>query len=250
MAALEFRVEDATAATAENAAQAAISAADAAMKRLNKRFSGRLETAIRGSRAEFNEFMSTTYRAIVVLEDTGSVAQFLSGRGVKVHGNVTNKYQALVRVFVDTPHSWIRSAATKRAEVIALARLQGVTPEDFPEWQKKWPVEKACAKYLALRNQTPETQYEEAPREAGPTERLDHASLPVLASIQLDGSVNGIDGETSPASDAELAGTTSTPDESVIQADFEVLLQAWNATCEAAHERLLRHVSQQARGMP
>jgi hypothetical protein len=106
----------------------------------------------RSTAPDFGRAVSQMYAASVALETAGTVQSFLDERGVKPHGNVKNQHTLLVHAFVGSVHRGLKSALCKRAAVIALARRHDVAPEDFDEWRKVWPIERACEEFRRLTN--------------------------------------------------------------------------------------------------
>ena len=89
----------------------------------------------------------TAYRAI---EAAGCRDQFLAARKIRIHGNTKNVCYPVFLAFTRTTHPWLRDRVCKYAEVGALAVHHAVSAEDFPEWLKRNPIEKACAEYRKI----------------------------------------------------------------------------------------------------
>lgn len=90
------------------------------------------------------------YRAYCAITATGSQAEFLAERQIKIHGSTKNECYPIFRAFTKGAHPWLRNRVCKYAEVAALATHEGVSPEAFPDWLKRHPIEKACAEYRRI----------------------------------------------------------------------------------------------------
>jgi hypothetical protein len=63
-------------------------------------------------------------------------------------------------------HPWLRDRVCKYAEVGALAVLHAVSAEDFPEWLKRNPIEKACAEYRKIKRDLDKSKRDDEMRRA------------------------------------------------------------------------------------
>jgi hypothetical protein len=91
--------------------------------------------------------MAPIYRVAVALTQANELEGFLTSRGIKPHFNVKNPCASILLAFSSKSHPACRSAFCKRASVLALALHQAVDPEQFPDWQGQWPLEKACVEW-------------------------------------------------------------------------------------------------------
>jgi hypothetical protein len=90
------------------------------------------------------------YRAYCAITATGGQAEFLAERQIKIHGSTKNECYPIFRAFTKGAHPWLRNRVCKYAEVAALAIHEEVSPEAFPGWLKRHPIEKACAEYRRI----------------------------------------------------------------------------------------------------
>jgi hypothetical protein len=138
----------------ENAAAAAfgapVAAAETALQELCERAGKNLARADLRISAEFDDVMPQVYAAIVSLEESGSCEAFLAARGIKTHGNVRNAVSPVLRALANTKHKHMRAWLAKYACVIALARREGISPNEFLGWRKSVTVEEACKKWREL----------------------------------------------------------------------------------------------------
>jgi hypothetical protein len=145
------------AASEENSAQALIQRAFLAL--------GVLDAELRTDTAKFERkndkpieaFFSIMYAAIVAIDESGGTEAFLASRGIRANGNVKNPYFLIVRAFADSTCAFLQGRLCKKAQVIQLARLQDVKPNEFEKWKKLWPIERACVE-LRRRSNSPRQQ--------------------------------------------------------------------------------------------
>lgn len=131
----------------ENVAQAAklIAEADRAVQSCNEVLQDQLEKV--GRKVPTEKTVAVIYSAYCAISATGAQAQFLAERQIKVHGSTQNECYPIFRAFTRTAHPWLRDRVCKYAQVAALAVHQKVVPEEFPDWLKRHPIEKACREY-------------------------------------------------------------------------------------------------------
>jgi hypothetical protein len=113
------------------------------------------------------------YAAIVAIDESNGTEAFLANHGIRTHGNVKNPYFLMVSAFADSACALLQGRLCKKAQVIQLARLQDVKPNDFEKWKKLWPIERACEE-LRRRNNSPRQQKKDS-------------SVPKLATRGLTG---------------------------------------------------------------
>lgn len=136
---------------AENVAQAAklmIAEADRAVQSCNEVLRDQLEKV--GRKVPTEKTVALIYTAYCAIAATGSQAQFLAERQIKVHGSTKNDCYPVFRAFTRTSHPWLRDRVCKYAQVAALAVHGKVAPETFPDWLKRNPIEKACREYRRI----------------------------------------------------------------------------------------------------
>jgi hypothetical protein len=142
---------NADAGNTENVAQAAklmIAEADRAVQSCNEVLRDQLEKV--GRKVPTEKTVAVIYTAYCAISATGSQAQFLAERQIKVHGSTKNDCYPIFRAFTRTAHPWLRDRVCKYAQVAALAVYQKVAPEAFPDWLKRNPIEKACGEYRRI----------------------------------------------------------------------------------------------------
>jgi hypothetical protein len=113
------------------------------------------------------------YAAMVAIDESNGTEAFLANHGIRTHGNVKNPYFLMVSAFADSACALLQGRLCKKAQVIQLARLQDVKPNDFEKWKKLWPIERACEE-LRRRNNSPRQQKKDS-------------SVPKLATRGLTG---------------------------------------------------------------
>jgi hypothetical protein len=150
----------------ENVAQAAklmIAEADRAVQSCNEVLRDQLEKV--GRRVPTEKTVAVIYTAYCAISATGSQAQFLAERQIKVHGSTKNDCYPIFRAFTRTAHPWLRDRVCKYAQVAALAVHEKVAPETFPDWLKRHPIEKACREYRRImRDRNKSERYEHLQR--------------------------------------------------------------------------------------
>jgi hypothetical protein len=97
------------------------------------------------------------YRAIwFLLLNPNEQISFLKHSRIRVHGNTINKVYPLLKAFApkDPEKRAFTAALCKLAEVFALAKIEEVEPEQFPEWRKnKGGIDKICSQYRKLKRE-------------------------------------------------------------------------------------------------
>ena len=135
----------------ESVAQAAklmIAEADRAVQSCSEVLCDQLEKV--GRKVPTEKTVAVIYTAYCAIAATGSQAQFLADRQIKVHGSTKNACYPVFRAFTRTAHPWLRDRVCKYAQVAALAVHEKVAPEKFPDWLKRNPIEKACREYRRI----------------------------------------------------------------------------------------------------
>lgn len=100
-----------------------------------------------GRKARFESVVIPIYTAYCAMAESKSGTQFLADRDIKAHGNTKNEFYPYFLAFTKAAHPWLRDSLCKYAAVAALARLEEVPPQEFGDWLKTHPIEKACAEY-------------------------------------------------------------------------------------------------------
>lgn len=134
----------------------AIAEADNAVRSCNERLVREIENV--GATMPTAGVVAGIYTAYCAIEATGHREQFLAERGIKIHGNTQNECYPVFRAFTNKVHSWLRDRVCKYATVAALARHQNVSPDDFPEWLKRHPIEIACNEYRQIKAELEEAK--------------------------------------------------------------------------------------------
>jgi hypothetical protein len=134
-----------------NKMKLAIEGADEAIRACNERLLTEIEAA--GHVLPTGTIVARIYTAYCAIEGGGGQEQFLAERGIKIHGNTKNACYPVFQAFTKKAHSWLRDRVCKYATVAALARHENVSPGDFPEWQKRHPVEVACEEYRKIKSE-------------------------------------------------------------------------------------------------
>ena len=130
-----------------------IAEADRAVQACNEVLRDQLEKV--GRKVPTEKTVAVIYTAYCAISATGSQAQFLAERQIKIHGSTKNDCYPIFRAFTRTAHPWLRDRVCKYAQVAALAVHEKVAPEAFPDWLKRHPIEEACREYRRiLREQT------------------------------------------------------------------------------------------------
>lgn len=132
-----------------NKMKIAIAGADDAIRACNERLLIEIEAA--GGGLPTGTIVASIYAAYCAIEAAGGREAFLAERGIKIHGNTKNECYPVFQAFTKTSHAWLRDRVCKYATVAALARHENVSADDFPEWQKRHPVEVACDKYRKIK---------------------------------------------------------------------------------------------------
>ena len=146
----------------ENVAQAAklmIAEADRAVQSCNEVLRDQLEKV--GRKVPTEKTVAVIYSAYCAIAATGSQAQFLAERQIKVHGSTKNDCYPVFRAFTRSAHPWLRDRVCKYAQVVALAVNQKVAPEAFPDWLKRHPIEKACREYRRIMREQTKSERDE-----------------------------------------------------------------------------------------
>ncbi|MCX7321291.1 MAG: hypothetical protein NT113_18020 [Hyphomicrobiales bacterium] len=135
----------------DNVAQAAklmIAEADRAVQSCNEVLHDQLAKV--GRKVPTENIVAVIYTAYCAIAVTGSQAQFLADRHIKVHGSTKNDCYPVFQAFTRSAHPWLRDRVCKYAQVAALAFHEKVAPETFPDWLKRNPIEKACREYRRI----------------------------------------------------------------------------------------------------
>jgi len=139
-----------------NSAQAlfAIKEADNEMIKCHDAFIKALETTSRKIEQPVRNVSVAIYRAICTIEAENYGQLFLAKRETKKsHGNTKNIYYRYVSAFTKGAHPLLRNRLCKHAEVMAFARHENVPSDNFPDWLKTHPIEKACAEYRRIKRE-------------------------------------------------------------------------------------------------
>lgn len=105
----------------------------------------------------FEAAFAMMYMAIVAIEESGGREAFLASRGIRANGRIKNHYFLMVRAFADSTCAQLQGSLCKKAQVIQLARMEDVKPNDFEKWKRLWPIERACEE-LRRRTNSPRQQ--------------------------------------------------------------------------------------------
>jgi hypothetical protein len=128
----------------------AVDEADDAVRRVLAATEKKFHAAEQQLSVGLPEVQVKIYRAVVDLEERGLREEFLIARGVSPHGNTRNSYTPILRAFTNSKHKYLRQTLTKFAAMIALARRENVSPEEFVEWRKKWTNDRAARAWHEL----------------------------------------------------------------------------------------------------
>jgi hypothetical protein len=135
----------------------AVDEADAAIQRVLAATEKTFHAAEQELSLGLPEVQLKIYRAVADLEERGLRESFLMARDVRPHGNTRNTYTPVLRAFTNSKHKYLRQTLAKSAAMIALARREKVSPEDFGEWRKKWTNDQAARAWRELQK-TSETE--------------------------------------------------------------------------------------------